>query len=164
MVEPDAPDVFALRATETADAAGRRLVRVEWCIQHVEAKLRTSCGFPLVSPQFDAGAWKGVRLLFAPGEAWVERSLRTGRKQSRRRDSGRESEMLGSLRLKVSEEGCEDSREVAVFVGRSRRAPQTVRLGERTIQGFGLDFDWTRELSGPEQDRLSLVVELREVQ
>eukprot|EP00929_Paragymnodinium_shiwhaense_P064345 TRINITY_DN32221_c0_g1_i1.p1 TRINITY_DN32221_c0_g1~~TRINITY_DN32221_c0_g1_i1.p1 ORF type:complete len:317 (+),score=55.63 TRINITY_DN32221_c0_g1_i1:60-953(+) len=134
--------------------------RAEWSVDHVQAKLRTSCGFPLVSPPFTAHNLPPLRFMFAPGQLWA---AARGRQQSSAAKSTRRgsdtASPFGAVKLKAGSP--EAGAVVALYLtlGSMRLGPLTFDFTERAVQSAELPEDWAPHVEA-ENDRLVLGVEI----
>eukprot|EP00931_Biecheleriopsis_adriatica_P099816 TRINITY_DN7457_c0_g1_i3.p1 TRINITY_DN7457_c0_g1~~TRINITY_DN7457_c0_g1_i3.p1 ORF type:complete len:259 (+),score=51.76 TRINITY_DN7457_c0_g1_i3:82-777(+) len=60
------------------DGEGTLSATVQWNIANVQAKLRSSCGAALVSQPFDVAGFHDLRLMFSPGEMWMNKRKKPG--------------------------------------------------------------------------------------
>lgn len=63
----------------------------EWTIVNPNAKFKGNCGCPLVSPPFGAGCLEDLRVIFSPGESWVNAQPKDAKKMKKK---GRSQEGL----------------------------------------------------------------------
>lgn len=150
---PVALQVFA--ATLNGDVA---CTRVEWRVEHVRAKLRASCGFPLVSPSFDVLGIPPLRLMFVPGERWVA-STKCGSQQRKRSSGTHGGSAYGTLKLKAG--NVEGGAAVTLYLtlGEMRLGPLTCDFGERVVHCCDLAEDWSSHIK-PEGDQLCFGVDI----
>lgn len=139
---------------------GAACTHVEWLIRDPMRKLRTSCGFPIVSPEFDLGEGGSLRLAFiAGGKLAMEGNKPKTNRRQKKVPSKTEPPSYGSLQLKAL-----DDFNFTVLVPRVSFAiggvPQGVlELSDRTIQGVELITDWRTGLEGGDSRDLRIGVD-----
>lgn len=121
----------------------------EWIIQDPHRKLRTSAGFPLVSPSFDVNGFSEVKLIFSAGAAWSADHGSRNRQKNKAAAANGQMPEHGSLKIKVVRDAAEEieSPEIYLRVGRLRLGPLfTDSLAEMPVQGIDIPSDWRQEL------------------
>jgi len=129
---------------------------VAWRIDSVGSKLRTSRGFPLLSPSFTLAGLPDLRLMFAPGDEWLELAgTAASRRQKQRRTKvgPQEAQAFGMVKVKAGDtDACSGVHfQVNVFVGeaRSAAAPRvSCDFSEEVVQSCPLDVDWRKHMEG----------------
>merc|ERR1719343_1473602 len=80
-----------------------------WRIDSLSSKLRSSRGSPLLSPVFEMAGLSNLRLMFAPGEEWLDlAAAAASRRQRYRREKAngaQDSRSFGALKLKAGDLG-----------------------------------------------------------
>lgn len=123
---------------------------VEWSITNLMAKLKTSCGCPLVSHSLDLEGFGDLRMHFVPGEAW--NSCNRGGHRRRRRSSAPNSEFEaaslshGAIRLKVHSGDAAKTLKFFLVVGSSRQGPYQCNF-ERPVEEYALEEDWRSQIT-----------------
>jgi len=134
---------------------GKDKCTVVWQIDSVSSKLRTSRGFPLLSPCFALAGLPDLRLMFAPGEEWLDLAgtAKSRRQKQRRTKSGApdDEQTFGMVKVKVgdAEAACGVSFRVKVFLGEARRvAAPSVRCDFSTevVQSCPMEIDWRQQM------------------
>lgn len=144
-----------LRIGPSTLEGGVACTRAEWRVENVHAKLRATCGFPLVSPSFSVPGLPPMRLMFLPGERWAEAnrnissSANKGRQQKKRPNtklSGGSAPAYGTLKLKA--ENMEGLAQMTFYLtlGTLRHGPYTCNFAERVVQGCDIVTDWMQEV------------------
>jgi len=129
---------------------------VVWRIDSVSSKLRTSRGFPLLSPCFTLAGLPDLRLMFAPGEEWLElASTAMSRRQKQRRTKmgSPEEQTFGMVKVKAGDsDACSGvSLRMKVFVGQMQRAAApstTCDFSKEVVQSCSLEADWRKHMDG----------------
>jgi len=118
----------------------------EWRIENVSAKLRTSCGFPLISPSFAVPGISDLRFLFVPGDKWmaIAREKKQKGKPTRAAPASPAGPANGALKLKVGQPAQAGALSFKFFVGGVEQGPVTCDFSEMGVQGIELDVDWTK--------------------
>lgn len=138
---------------------GNACTRVEWWIRDPLRKLRISCGFPLVSPEFELDEGCLLRVSFTAGEMWASEYNKTRLKQKKSTAKTDELPLHGSLQLKALGNFALDNsaRWASLSVGRLQQG--MIELTERTVQGFELVADWRKELDADEHGDLRICID-----
>jgi len=135
-------------ATELDNVPRSLLQTVEWRIENVSAKLRTSCGFPLISSAYAVGSVTDLRFLFVPGDKWMTSARE--RKQKGRPARGvtaaPSGPANGALKLKVGQPEQAMALNFKLYVGGSEQGPVICDFSEMGVQGVDLDFDWMKRV------------------
>lgn len=79
----------------------------EWTIVNPNAKFKGNCGCPLVSPPFGAGCLEDLRVIFSPGESWVNAQPKDAKKMKKKDETKKAWQKLpkhGSLQVKFGEQ------------------------------------------------------------
>lgn len=151
-----APCVAALEVVRRGDGG----CIVVWRIESIGSKLRTSRGFPLLSPAFTLAGLPGIRLLFAPGDEWLELAgAATSRKQKQRRSKQKEcleEQTFGTLKVKAADVGAGTGTgpmQFQVLLGdssRRREAGPAARcdFSDEVVQSCDIAMDWRRYVEG----------------
>jgi len=130
---------------------------VAWRIESVGSKLRTSRGFPLLSPSFTLAGLPELRLMFAPGDEWLELAgTGMSRRQKQRRTKAgpsSEAQTFGMVKVKAGDaDACSGVHfHVDVFMGetRSAAAPSTsCDFSKEVVQSCPLEVDWRKHMEG----------------
>lgn len=118
----------------------------EWRIENISAKLRTSCGFPLISPSFAVAGITDLRFLFVPGDEWMATARERRGKGKAARASARQpgGPVHGALKLKVGQPEQAGAVNFKFFVGGVEQGPVTCDFSEMGVQAVNLDVDWTK--------------------
>jgi len=125
---------------------GGEAASTEWCIQHVFAKLKGSCGFALVSPSLQVGGCTDLRMHLLPGQAWAASQRSRKSASTKSRDPDVSAPVNGAVRLKF--DGCgKDARlEFYLFVGPVRQGPFVCDFAERAVHEIPLSVNWCKHL------------------
>jgi len=131
---------------------------VTWRIDGVSSKLRTSRGFPLLSPSFVAAGIPDLRLMFAPGEEWLDlagAAMSRKQKQQRKSRSAAVAEGLPFGAVKVKASDAENSAgfcfDFDVFLGEGVGLAASGRgcdLSKSVVQSRPFDVDWRQNMEG----------------
>eukprot|EP00401_Gymnodinium_catenatum_P051209 CAMPEP_0117472446 /NCGR_PEP_ID=MMETSP0784-20121206/8251_1 /TAXON_ID=39447 /ORGANISM="" /LENGTH=397 /DNA_ID=CAMNT_0005266597 /DNA_START=63 /DNA_END=1256 /DNA_ORIENTATION=- len=147
---------------ESAASASAACNHIDWCIEKVLKKLRLTCGHPLTSPVFTVAGVSGLRLIFAPGEAWatIARNRDVKGKTAAKAPKSRVTmaSVYGTLKLKLV-----DAQQIGVlrfdlFVGGVRHGTFECDFSERVVQDCELVSDWLEAID-LDQESLSLRLE-----
>jgi len=129
------------------------LCTVVWRIESLSSKLKASRGFPLLSPAFDLAGLLGLRVLFAPGDEWMELAG-ASRKQKQRRLKAKDSPSevtFGTLKVKAGDINA-DMRPCqfrALLSGSCQAGPATsCDFSEEVVQSCDLTVDWRKFVNG----------------
>lgn len=150
-----APCIAALEVVQRGDSG----CSVVWRIESIGSKLKASRGFPLLSPAFTLAGLPGIRLLFSPGDEWVELAgAATSRKQKRRRSKVKEcleEQLFGTLKVKAADVGVgAGPMQFQVLLGNSslrwEEAGPAARcdFSEEVVQSCDIAIDWRRYMEG----------------
>jgi len=144
---------------------------VEWCIQNVLKKLKTSCGSALISPPMSLGKCDGFRMHFIPGHNWAEKQRQSkGKSAGDSRSEQQQKEQTqqghscsdpahGALRLKVDGIGEGVQLKFYLIVGKCRQGPFLCDFSDRAVQEVALAVNWSKHLEANRQN-LRLTLEL----
>lgn len=139
---------------------GAACTHVEWLIRDPIRKLRTNCGFPVVSPEFDLDQGFSLRFAFVAGEMWAAKCNKANRRQKKKASTTEEPPSYGSLQLKVVSgfrlDAC--ASRASVSVGGVRQG--LVELAECAMQGIDLVADWQTQLEGDDGRDLRICIDL----
>jgi len=130
---------------------GNDMCTVVWQIDNVGSKLRTSRGFPLLSPCFALAGLPDLRLMFAPGEEWLDLAgtAKSRRQKQRRTKSGAsDDQTFGMVKVKVGN-AADVSFRVSVFLGepRSAAAPSArCDFSTEVVQSCPVEVDWRQHM------------------
>lgn len=132
------------------------LCTVVWRIDSVSSKLRTSRGFPLLSPCFALAGLPDLRLMFAPGEEWLElagTAMSRRQKQRRTKLGASESQTYGTVRVKAgdADAGSGVQFRFQVFLGETRCAAapgMRCDFSKEVVQSCPLEADWRKHMDG----------------
>jgi len=151
-VQSEVNAVAGLQVERMADGA----LNVVWRISNVSNKLRHSRGYPLLSGNFALPGVPEARLLFAPGDEWLELSGATSRAQKRRqaRQTGGDDvrTTFGAVKVKaatVLPEQAQGALRCRVFLdGAEVGSGAECDFAERLVQSCDLKKDWRQFLGG----------------
>jgi len=123
---------------------------VEWRIQKVFSRLKTSAGFALVSPPLQLGDISDVRLQFSPGEGWAASARNPKSKATHMRpegkSKGRKDSEHGTVSLKLGDAARGETLKCYLFVGRMRQGPFECNFAEQVVHELQLKVDWRKYL------------------
>lgn len=120
---------------------------MEWHIDNVHAKLRTSCGFPLISHTFNADDVADLRFLFVPGDKWAGTQRRHRNKHAKKPAAGvSQGPPNGALKLKVGSPDQVGTLRFNFWVGAVMQGPVTCDFKDQGVQGVDLEFDWLEQV------------------
>eukprot|EP00444_Apocalathium_aciculiferum_P063035 CAMPEP_0183603920 /NCGR_PEP_ID=MMETSP0371-20130417/181690_1 /TAXON_ID=268820 /ORGANISM="Peridinium aciculiferum, Strain PAER-2" /LENGTH=450 /DNA_ID=CAMNT_0025816017 /DNA_START=21 /DNA_END=1373 /DNA_ORIENTATION=- len=131
---------------------------IEWCIQGVFKKLKSSCGCPLVSPPWNVAGCDDLRVHFLPGQAWA--ASQRSHKGSKFLESETSAPVNGLLRLKLDGRGEGVRIKFCLFVGPVRQGPFECDFAERAVHEIPLNMNWSKHLEVDGQNlrlRLQLI-------
>lgn len=132
---------------------GAACTRVEWRIQDPMRKLRVSCGFPIVSPEFAIDEGRSLRIAFNAGQKWATECGKASAKSKKRvkKTDQLNTDQLplhGSLQLKtLGDFSLNASASQASFSLGDVQQGQ-LELADRTVQGIDLVTDWRTQIEG----------------
>jgi len=130
---------------------------VTWRIDGVSSKLRTSRGFPLLSASFKGAVVPDLRLMFAPGDEWLDLvGAAMSRKQKQRKSrSAVVADGLPFGAVKVKAGDAENSAgfgfDFDVFFGEGVGLAASGRgcdLAKSVVQTRPFDVDWRQYMEG----------------
>merc|ERR1712039_1024835 len=120
------------------------------------SKLRTSRGFPLLSPCFALAGLPDLRLMFAPGEEWLElagTAMSRRQKQRRTKVGSQEGQTFGMVKVKAGDaDACSGVRfRIKAQVGETMTAVAPTTLcdfSKEVVQNCPLEVDWRKHVEG----------------
>jgi len=132
------------------------LCTVVWRIDSVSSKLRTSRGFPLLSPCFALAGLPDLRLMFAPGEEWLElagTAMSRRQKQRRTKLGASDSQNFGTVKVKAgdADAGSGVSFRFRVLLGETHCAAvpdMRCDFSREVVQSCPLETDWRKHMDG----------------
>jgi len=135
------------------------LCGVVWRIDSVGSKLRTSRGFPLLSPVFALAGLPDLRLMFAPGDEWLElpgaavSRKQKSQKQRLTKQAISDSSAFGAVKVKAGDlgSGAKLCFHFEVFFGASCYAGAPglqCDFSTEVVQSCPLEADWRTHIEG----------------
>jgi len=154
--EASAGDASAVKPCLDLIYQGTDRCTVVWRIESISSKLRTSRGFPLLSPCFTLAGLPDLRLMFAPGEEWLElagTAMSRRQKQRRTKVGSPEAQTFGMVKVKAGDaDACSGvCFRMKAFVGemQSAAAPGTIcDFSKEVVQSCSLEEDWRKHMEG----------------
>lgn len=121
---------------------------MEWHIDNVLAKLRTSCGFPLISQPISLDCDTDLRIHFVPGDKWASTHRRQRNKYNSKKSPAPSAQgpAFGSLKLKVASPETVGVLRFNVWVGNTMQGPFVCDFKDQGVQGVDLEFDWLEQV------------------
>eukprot|EP00438_Fugacium_kawagutii_P006873 Skav205288 [mRNA] locus=scaffold1690:369896:374650:+ [translate_table: standard] len=107
--EPPLANITAKTETSKSWASAHTEINTswEWTIVNPNAKFKGNCACPLVSPPFSAGSLEDLRVIFSPGECWVNAQPKDAKKMKKKNDDTKKAWQKlprhGSLQVKFGE-------------------------------------------------------------
>lgn len=140
-------------------------MRAEWRVDHVQAKLRATCGFPLVSPPLTVAGMPSLRLMLVPPKSCglARQGASAGRQQALKRSGASETEGVapsyGALRLKAAGAQINGVVTFNLTLGALRFGPLVCDFSDRALHGYDIPEDWAKHVEA-EGDRLLIGAEI----
>jgi len=122
---------------------GRAVMRGEWRIGSLKAKLKGSMGRPLVSPPFAVNGLRDLRLMVYPDAKEVVKGPRNRSQKEQYAAMINQGPLHGALRLKVAELGCATLIRFHLTIGTIRCGPFEYDAFGHAVHGcddFGVDW------------------------
>uniref|UniRef100_A0A7S2MRU2 Uncharacterized protein n=1 Tax=Zooxanthella nutricula TaxID=1333877 RepID=A0A7S2MRU2_9DINO len=123
-----------------------RVHTTEWRIEKVFSKLKTTSGFPLVSPPLRLGPFAEVRMTFSAGEDWGCSNRNPKQKKCVQQVGRAPGAATGALRLKRIGEEDPTPFDFRIVVGHVTVGPFQCRFAGTSTEDFPLGIDWRGHL------------------